>query len=229
MNAYARYALFVVPSSAFYAAGAAWLGWDSVSGETVAHPSVPGVPVSVDALTEKPRKYGLHGTIKAPFALAPGQTEAALRAACRSFCADQPPVRLPGLKITRLNRFVAAVPTAPSSELGTLAAAAVEALDPFRAPLTEAEIARRRASRLTAAQDALLLRWGYPYVMDAFRFHLTLTGPHPQAEALQNALTAHLAPTLPSPFDITDLALMGEDGAGRFHLLNRFTLAAHPR
>ncbi len=186
---------------------------------------MPGLPVSSDALTEKPRKYGLHGTIKAPFALAPGESEAALRAACRSFCARQPLVRLPGLKITRLGRFVAAIPTAPSPELSTLAAAAVEALDPFRAPFTDAEIARRRTSRLTAAQGTLLLRWGYPYVMEEFRFHLTLTGRTPDSDKVHAALTAHFTSNLPAPFDIADLALMGEDGAGRFHMLDRYVLS----
>ena len=31
-------------------------------------------------------------------------------------------------------------------------------------------------SGLTDRQEALLTQWGYPYVMEEFRFHITLTG-----------------------------------------------------
>jgi len=45
-----------------------------------------------------------------------------------------------------------------------------------------AELARRRTLRLTAEQDAMLARWGYPYVLEDFRFHMTLTGSLPLPE-----------------------------------------------
>ena len=31
------------------------------------------------------------------------------------------------------------------------------------------------ARKLTARQDAMLVRWGYPYVFDTWFFHMTLT------------------------------------------------------
>jgi len=39
-----------------------------------------------------------------------------------------------------------------------------------------AELPCRRQAVLSPAQDALLVRWGYPYVMEYFRFHCSLTG-----------------------------------------------------
>jgi hypothetical protein len=86
------------------------------------------------------------------------------------------PVTIPSLEVRRLGGFIAVVPTEPSAALADLAAATVAALDPFRAPPSEAELARRRKARLSDRQEALLMKWGYPYVMEEFRFHLTLTG-----------------------------------------------------
>ena len=132
-----------------------------------------------------------------------------------------------GLAVRRLGRFLALRPLGDETALNALAAACVEALDPFRAPAGEAELARRRANGLSPAQDANLMRWGYPFVMDQFRFHITLTGRLsddvlPEVEqALQQALT----PLLPRPFTITDLALAGEAEDGQFHLIHRYTLS----
>ncbi|NKX44782.1 DUF1045 domain-containing protein [Roseicyclus persicicus] len=227
MDGFARYGLYVVPGGALYRAGADWLGWDSVAGTAVAQPDLPGLPDAPSRLTATPRKYGFHGTVKPPFRLAPGATAAALDAAARAFCATRPPVTVSRLAVRRLGSFVAVVPDAPALDLAALAAATVAALDPFRAPPTEAELARRRKARLTDRQEALLARWGYPYVMEEFRFHMTLTGslPQDQAEAARDALAAHLAPVLPAPFAIDSLCLMGEDDAGMFHLVHRYTLA----
>ena len=88
-------------------------------------------------------------------------------------------------------------------------------------------MARRRKSPLTERQEALLARWGYPYVMEEFRFHLTLTGALSQdaAEAAERVLAAHFAPHLAGPVTIDSLCLMGEDDDGLFHLIHRYTLS----
>ncbi len=222
-----RYGIYVVPEGAFHEAGAAWLGWDVVRGQTVAHPEVPDLPGDPADLTATPRKYGFHGTVKPPFRLAEGTEAHSLKAAMAAFCAVRPPVEVPALAVRRLGGFVAVVPAAPCPALADLAAAAVAALDPFRAPPTGAELARRRKSGLSERQEALLQAWGYPYVMEEFRFHLTLTGnlPVAEAEAVRDALAAHLNPVLPAPFRIDSLCLVGEDDDGRFHLVHRYTLS----
>jgi putative phosphonate metabolism protein len=227
MNGYRRYALYMVPTGEFYRAGADWLGWDSATGQPCAQPALADLPQAADQIIATPRKYGLHATMKPPFRLAPGHDAAALDRAARSLCEALAPVTLPALAIRRLGGFVAAVPTAPSPALQDLAAQVVAGLDPFRAPLTEAELARRRKSPLTARQEMLLTRWGYPYVMEEFRFHITLSGslPGPEAEHLRDVLAAHFALVLPNPCVIDSLCLMGEADDGLFHLLHRYTLS----
>ena len=54
------------------------------------------------------------------------------------------------------------------------AAAVVEDFDGFRSALTEAERTRRQGA-LTPRQAVLLEQFGYPYVAEEFKFHMTLT------------------------------------------------------
>ena len=226
---FTRYAVYVTPAPGALADfGAAWLGWDPARGTTVPHPDIPGLPAPVAELTDTPRKYGLHATMKPPFALAPGATEAGLRDAFAAFCAATAPVTLDGLRVAPLGRFLALRPVGDETGINALAAACVRALEPFRAPLTGAETRRRRAGGLSPDQEARLVQWGYPHVMAGFRFHVTLTGPRPESElpALRATLSAHLAPLLPRPWPVDALSLMGEDGTGRFHLLHRHALTA---
>nr|WP_251363760.1 DUF1045 domain-containing protein [Epibacterium ulvae] len=205
--------------------GTSWLGWDMESGTDVAHPDIAGLDVA--DITATPRKYGLHATMKPPMRLAEEQTPEALHVACQALAATQAPVVLDGLEIARLGRFLALRPLGDQSALNALAAACVTELDPFRAPLSDADLEKRRANGLTPEQDAHLVQWGYPYVLDQFRFHITLSGRRPKAElpAIEAALDAALAPHLPTPFEIRDLALMGEAEDGRFHLMHRYALS----
>ncbi|MBU3261643.1 DUF1045 domain-containing protein [Roseovarius sp. PS-C2] len=222
-----RYAIYYLPEPGPLAEfGAAWLGWDAASGQDMAHPRIDGLPLPAEQITDTPRKYGLHATIKPPFRLAPGTTENALNDALAAFCADQPAVTLDGLELAQLGRFLALRPEGDETALNALAANAVRILDAFRASMTEAELTHRRAANLNPEQDALLLQWGYPYVMESFRFHITLTGKLPKALARQTAqvLKPHLAPLLPQPFRIATLCLMGEAADGRFHLIARHEL-----
>ena len=225
MDRFKRYGLYVVPDGELFAAGSAWLGWDSAAGQRVAHSDVADLPDTAEALTATPRKYGFHGTMKPPFVLAEGTDVTGLDRAARAFCATRVPVAIPRLDVNRLGGFVALAPSQPSDALKDLAGACVEALDSFRAPPSDAELARRRKAGLTARQEAMLQAWGYPYVMEEFRFHMTLTGRTPNADAVCTALTRHFAPVLPQPFKITSLALMGEDAQGAFHLVHRYALS----
>jgi len=224
---FTRYAVYVTPPPGPLADfGAAWLGWDPVQGTAVPHPDLPGLPAPVAELTEAPRKYGLHATMKPPFALVPGTSETALRAAFAAFCTATAPVTLDGLAVAPLGRFLALRPEGDETGINALAAACVRAFEPFRAPLTEAQLARRRAGGLTPDQEARLARWGYPHVMEGFRFHITLTGKRAKSElpALRATLAHHLAPRVPCPFRVDALSLMGEDGTGHFHLIHRHAL-----
>ena len=222
---FTRYAIYFTPEGALAEFGARWLGWDLEAGASLAHPEVPGV--DVEAVPRTPRKYGLHATIKPPFRLAEGHSAAELEAAAAAFCASQPAVELDGLQFARIGRFLALVPEGDVSALAALAGDAVRAFDPFRAPASDAELAKRRARGLSPAQEANLVAWGYPYVFDEFRFHITLSGslePALLAEA-EAALAARLTGHLPRPFRIGTLSLAGERPDGQFQLIQRHPLA----
>ena len=225
MNGFARYALYMVPEGEFYRKGADWLGWDSALGQPAMQPALGGLPQAASTITATPRKYGLHATIKPPFRLAPGHDAENLDAPARSFCAGLAPVIIPRLEIRRLGGFIAAVPAQPQAALQQLAAETVATLDPFRAALTEAELARRRKSRLTPRQEALLTQWGYPYVMEEFRFHLTLSGRFPEADrtAWMETARSHLPP-LAERYELGSIAWCGERRDGRFELIQRYAL-----
>lgn len=219
---YARFAIYYVPPEGPLAEfGASWLGWDVVHGRAVAQPALPGL----HDITMTPRKYGFHGTLKPPFRLNEGQTLAELTAATADLAGTLAPAHCEGLRLAQLGRFLALAPEGPLEGLERVAGACVRGLDGFRAPAGPAELARRRAAGLSARQEALLARWGYPYVLEEFRFHLTLSG------ALDGAALAHWAqvlgehlPALPAPFVLDQIALCGERADGRFELLHRYPL-----
>jgi hypothetical protein len=221
MTIYKRYGIYMVPTGALFDAGSAWLGWDSAAGRASPHPEVEGLPAPAAELTATPRKYG-----KPPFRLAEGTTAPGLGEAVEAFCATRPAVTLPSITLRRLGRFLALVPAQPDPGLADLAAETVKAFEPFRAPLNDAELAKRRKSGLTDRQEALLTQWGYPYVMEEFRFHITLTGALDDSalDPTETALRRHFAAFLGQPLTIGDLALMGEDEDGLFHLLHRYAL-----
>lgn len=224
---FTRYAVYYTPAPGTPLAdfGASWLGWDSATGTRFVHPDI-GAP-DVATITATPRKYGFHGTIKPPFRLAEGCTVDGLTDALAMLCTSTAPVMLDGLGLARLGRFLALVPNGDAAALAQLAGRAVQELDMFRAPPTDAELAKRRAARLSPAQEAHLEKWGYPYVLDQFRFHMTLTGPldADTSAAAIGALTPLVTKLDLTPYRIDGLTLLGEDDAGKFHQIHRYALA----
>jgi hypothetical protein len=217
-----RYAIYVVPKGPLAALGAAWLGWDIAAGQAVPQPHLDGLDVA--ALTKRPRKYGLHATIKPPMFLAQGTTQDGLLRAAHEIAERLGPVELDGLQVARIGRFIALTGVGNPTALNTMAATVVETLDLFRAPPSPEELIRRRKSRLTHTRDDNLTRWGYPHVMDDYRFHITLTGPLKDPEGAMPHVATHFEPALPAPFMISDLALVGEDAEGMFHTIARLPL-----
>ena len=224
-----RYAVFHTPAPGPLAQfTAAWLGWDPVAGHEVAHPDLPGIDVA--ALTRSARRYGFHATLKAPFHLAQGRSQTELRTALRAIAARSAPVALSRLELTQEFGFVALRPPANDpalSALGALETALVTGLDPFRAPLNETELARRRRAPLTPRQEEYLTEHGYPYVREEFRMHFTLTGriSPDDGTALIDRLRPLIRPLLAEPYVIDSLTLLQQDAAGRFHQHQRYPLS----
>lgn len=175
MNAMPRYAIYFVPAagSSLYRFGAAVLGYDAYTGEPR---SIEGASDDWNDITQAPGVYGFHATLKPPFVLADGHDEAGLIKAVAGFAADHGAVAIGELRVGELGSFVALVPQTPCSALNALAEACVRDFDRFRAPMSEQERQHRLTPGLTDRQIVNLARWGYPYVCEDFRFHMTLTG-----------------------------------------------------
>ena len=104
---------------------------------------------------------------------------------------------------------------------------AYPAFDQFRRPAEASELARRRSAGLSERQDALLVRFGYPYVLDEFRFHMTLTERlEPRVSAgLKPWLQQHFAAALQAPAMVADLCLFVQERPDvQFRILQRFPL-----
>lgn len=226
-STFQRFAVyFTAPPGPVADFAARWLGWDIDAARPRPHPQIPGLPKPIEEITATPRKYGFHATLKPPFRLSRHATFDGLLASAETLAKELSPIALEGLTVSTLGHFVALVPVGDVSDVNQFAGRLVKGLDPFRAPTTIAELTRRRAAGLTEAQDALLLKWGYPYVLDQFRFHMTLSGRlgAREAETLRHVLAPHFARLLPGRVNIDAITVAGEDGEGRFHALQRLKL-----
>jgi putative phosphonate metabolism protein len=203
----ARVAVYYAPrpDDALFAAGAAWLGRDPHSGAPVPHPDIPNIA----QVTAEPRRYGFHATLKPPMRLTEGCRWSDVVAAAGELAERTAAFDLPPLAVADVFGFLALRETVPSPPLQALADDCVERLDPFRAPTTEAELARRRRAGLSPPQDAMLVRWGYPYVFDTWFFHMTLTRRLDAAEKrlYRPAAEAYLAHALTTPRRVADICL----------------------
>ena len=225
MTSLPRYAIYYTPppSSPLAKFGAGVLGYDCHGGTDVPHLGVSGIAPDVMALmTRAPRRYGFHATLVAPFRLGSDASEAALSEAVAAFAARRAPVAVGRLVTATIDSFVALVPAEPNERIAEFAAACVETFDRFRAPLTPADRERRLAAGLTPRQIELMDRWGYPYVFDEFRFHMTLTG------SLTDDQIAWVPPLLSQAFaelannvlELEGISLVRQDeDHRRFHVL----------
>ncbi|MBV1927165.1 MAG: DUF1045 domain-containing protein [Rhodobacteraceae bacterium] len=230
MECYSRYAIYFAPEQGSDLAnfGASWLGWDAQNGQPAAHPIFDDLPVPVSELTATPRKYGFHGTLMAPFRLGYNKSVVDLNRAVAELAYRQFPFDIERIGLRSIGGFLAITPEERNADLVALAGACVRELDKFRAPLSSADLLRRRSANLTGPQDRYLTRWGYPYVFDEFQFHMTLSGKlapdviGPVQKRLQQALAKPLAQSLP----VREICLFREDDDGRFYILKRYALNA---
>lgn len=174
----ARYAVYYVPSaeSSIAKFGREWLGVDIETGTPHAQTAIPGLSSQrQESLTSSPRFYGFHGTLKPPFKLADNASLENLLIATRLFAKSVSPIELPPLELAYIGKFLALSPIAASFELELMAGGCVRALEGYRKHRTEKELAAYRQSKLTVHQEQMLEHWGYPYVLEEYRFHMTLT------------------------------------------------------
>jgi putative phosphonate metabolism protein len=226
----ARAALYFTPrrDSGLGVFAASWLGRDAAAGKDVPRCIVPGIDAACqEAITASPRHYGFHATLKAPFELACGTSIDGVRHALANFVAGRKPVEGPHLALNEIEGFLALTLSAPSPEIDGLAAQCVEAFERFRAPLSDDDLVRRRKAGLTACQDAFLARWGYPYVFDEFRYHMTLTErlDDGKRRSVGAALAPVVAPFCEAPLVVDAVSLVAQPNrATPFTVIDRFPL-----
>ena len=135
------------------------------------------------------------------------------------------------MKLARLGHFLALVPAEPCVPLQGLAEACVRELHDCAAPLPPSEIERRSRGGLSPRQAEMLALWGYPYVMDEFVFHLTLTGrldglPDERVMELMEHAQSWFAPVLRDGLLIDAVSWFVEDAPGAdFRWVQRFGFA----
>ena len=232
MTTFPRYAIYYVAAagSDLDRFGAHLLGYDAFDGSDLPFPGdVTQTVPDWRELTRDPRNYGFHATLKAPLPMAQDKTETELLAACKIFAGTPRPIPAIRPFVDVISGFIAVVPAEPSAELKRLAADCVRDFDGFRAPLTPEDRARRNPAALTARQCDYLDRWGYPYVLEDFRFHMTLTG-RLGAERRQPLLTMlrdRFAELGLTSLAIDRIALCRQDGAdSRFRIRSQFVLTS---
>lgn len=219
-----RYGVYYAPAagSELWRLGSAWLGRDAATGESLAQPEVP----EIFERTASPRRYGLHATLKAPIALADGTGEAAFLDAVAAWAATETPFVLPPLEVACLGDFVALRPVGDCPALEAMAARCVRELDRFRRPPTDGEIARRRPESLPGRERGYLVAWGYPYVFDAYRFHITLSDSIADGRtraAFRAAAAAWMAAADLSAEPVAEACVFAEAAPGApFRLIRRF-------
>ena len=213
-----RYAIYYAPptTSELWHRAARWLGRDPATGN-VANDGIAGIDgATLRALTPSASRYGFHATLKAPFPLAAGKSREELEAALQAFSLRHGRVALGQLELRLLDGFLALTPVTQSAALTEFAGAVVAQFDGFRAPMSAAERKRRMKSNLSAYQIGLMDHYGYPYVMDQFLFHMTLTdrmAPE-QQETVIAAASEWFAPVLGNVMMLDRLALFHEPEPG---------------
>lgn len=225
-----RFAIYYAPAAddPLWAKAAEWLGRDPLIGATI-DGSLPATARS--ALFERSisaRRYGFHATIKAPMALAEGRTRAELEAALDEYVSATEPVAIGPIKLALIDGFLALIPATQSEALTAFAGDVVETFDPFRAPPSDEERARRvKNGNLSPRQLELLEGYGYPYVFEQFQLHMTLTDRLPEGEraAYMQAAAEHFGPLAEADMAVDRLVLFHEPEAGApFARLDDFML-----
>ena len=226
-----RFAIYLSPQPGsegepLLQAAESWLGRSAIPGTTR-----PGANVveeedrtKIDPVTANARRYGFHATIVAPFRIAEGHDPDDLETIVRALAARHRPFGL-ALRLARLpGGFFALIPLERFAPLHALEADAVRATAPLKAPLTDRERAHRHPDRLTSRQRRLLDVYGYPYVLDEFLAHFTLTAriPRDHADEVEVSLSRRFDALAHDGVEVDGLAIFVEPEPGAPFTQRRF-------
>lgn len=196
------------PEHPLWHAGCAWLGRDPESDN----------PGQAPEYAAGAWRYGFHATLVAPMHVAEGCTPRQLQRRLQEVVAKTCPLPMPPLAVRPLSDFLALQPAARIDAwhpLRRLADACVMACQALRRPLDAAELERRSRNVADDADRDHLQRWGYPFVFDRWRFHMTLSDAgRGDDAALRQRAQAHFAKALAEPLRAMSVAVFTEAAPG---------------
>jgi uncharacterized protein DUF1045 len=229
-----RYALYLTPppDSDLWRFGCDVIGRDALTGAPCEGFSLETYPPDAwRGMTGDPRRYGFHATLKAPFSLRLDLDAADLFDRVAEFARKHSPFTAGELKLGVVKAggglgFVALKPQGALKELRSFEASVVRGLDRLRAPFVESAGEYRGSERLTPRQAYYLHAWGYPYVLDEFDPHFTLTNAIPDADRVASLLEWDFGLRIASrALHVDALTLFGQsEPGGEFRILHRFPL-----
>ena len=175
---------------------------------------------------EQPAKYGFHATLKAPFRLKRNVKTKNFYDVISHIAAQHSRFKIKGLKIVYSKKFTFITSRKPNKLLINLENDLVKHLDTFRAELNKTEIKKRIPDSLTFKQNKYLKEWGYPFVLDQFKFHMTLMNQN--NNKLSNKQKLELEKLIykisNNLLEFNEISLLGENKNGYFEEIKRFKL-----
>lgn len=211
-----RYAIYFSPEpeSKLWLFGSRWLGRDSVNGDDLKRLKVKDLSEKrLAEITKQAAHYGFHATLKPPFRLSKGHDLEMLDEALEAFAAAREPFTIPGLELAELDGFIALRPAKKCKALDKLAADCVKEFDHFRKAPGKKELEKRLKADLTDKQKKMLEKWGYPYVLDEYRFHMTLTErlKGKERKAVMAELEPHAKKVIGKKVKVLDITLFKQN------------------
>lgn len=224
-----RLAIYYTPEESSSLAGEAaiWFGRDIYSTTRAAGAGANNLNDTFIAnITKSPSHYGFHATLKPPFTIENADVIEEISLLLETFANSREAFIIPDFEVKMLNSFFCLRPKTVSNQLHSIANELVTQFDHFRLPAGQAELEKRRSSGLTRNQEQMLLKWGYPYVMEEYRFHLTLTGMIEKQfrQAVAQELSERFTSDILESVEFDRISLFLEDNCQPLHCIAHFPL-----
>ena len=237
MKKYSRYAIYYAPpkESSLEEFGRYWFGWDPLNAKLINNKhrinylNRFGIKnlINIDKNVLIPKKYGFHGTLIPPFKLNKNYSTNTLFKKTEEIAKKFKKFKFYKFKLKKINNFYAFVQNKKNNNINKLSNRLVRELFKFRSPLTKKEIDRRNPSKLSKLQLSILYKWGYPYLMSEFNFHMTLasevTGNKLYSELKKIEKNKEIILNEINNFD--KIYIFGENQKGMFENLENFSLS----
>ncbi len=237
MKKYSRYAIYYAPpkESNLEEFGRYWFGWDPLNAKLINNKQrinyLNGFGIknlkNIDKNVLIAKKYGFHGTLIPPFRLNKNYSTNLLFKKTEDIAKKFKKFKFYKFKLKKINNFYAFVQNKKNNNINKLSNRLVRELFKFRSPLTKKEIDRRNPSKLSKLQLNILYKWGYPYLMSEFSFHMTLasevTGNKLYFELKKIEKNKEIILNEINNFD--KIYIFGENQKGMFENLENFSLS----